>query len=57
VNDAEKFRKQAEDAHQMAAQSVKEGDKAFRLRIAEHWRRLAEQARRNASGSLFPLNN
>ena len=39
MTDADDFRKQAE-----AACSLKQGDKAFWLRLAEDWIKLAKQA-------------
>jgi hypothetical protein len=42
MNDADRYRKQAEDARQMAAKSVSPLDKATWLRIAEDWLRLAQ---------------
>ena len=41
---ADDFRKQAEEARQMAARSLKQEDKAFWLRLAEDWIKLAQQA-------------
>jgi hypothetical protein len=37
MSDVEEFRKQAEDARQMAARSIKQDDKVFWLRLAEDW--------------------
>jgi hypothetical protein len=48
VSDANEFRKQAEDARQMATQSVNQEDKAFWLRLAEDWIKLAQDADKNA---------
>ena len=44
MSDADDFRKQAEDARQMATRSLKQGDKAFWLRLAEDWIKLAQEA-------------
>ena len=43
------FRKQAEEARQMAARSAKQEDKAFWLRLAEDWLKLAQDADKNAN--------
>jgi hypothetical protein len=40
---ADDFRKQADEARQMAACSLKQEDKAFWLRLAEDWIKLAGQ--------------
>jgi hypothetical protein len=48
VSDADGFRKQAEDARQMASRSVKQEDKAFWLRLAEDWITLAQEADKHA---------
>lgn len=47
MSDADQFRKQAEDARAMAARSLTLGDKAFWLRIAEDWIKLAQIADKN----------
>jgi hypothetical protein len=47
MTDADDFRKQAEEARQMAARSLKQEDKAFWLRLAEDWIKLAQQADEN----------
>jgi hypothetical protein len=44
VSAADDFRKQAEEARQMAARSLKQEDKAFWLRLAEDWLKLAQDA-------------
>jgi hypothetical protein len=44
LTDANEFRKQAEEARQMAARSLKQEDKAFWLRMAEDWIKLAQEA-------------
>lgn len=44
MSNADQFRKNAEEARQMAAQSPKAGDKAFWLRLAEDWIKLAQEA-------------
>ena len=44
--DADDFRKQAEDARQMAAYAPKQGDKAFWLELADDWLNLAQKADR-----------
>ena len=41
---ADAFRKQAEEARQMATCFLKQEDKAFWLRLAEDWIKLAKQA-------------
>jgi gluconate kinase len=48
VSDADEFRKQANDARQMAARSLKQEDKAFWLRLAEDWIKLAQEADKNS---------
>jgi hypothetical protein len=48
VSDADQFRKEAEEARQMAARSLKQEDKAFWLRLAEDWNKLAQEADKNA---------
>jgi hypothetical protein len=40
----DEFRKQAEEVCQMAARSLKQQDKAFWLRLAEDWIKLAQEA-------------
>ena len=47
MTDADDFRKQAEEARQMAARSLKQEDKAFWLCLAEDWIKLAQQADEN----------
>jgi hypothetical protein len=44
VSDADEFRKQAEDARQMAVRSLNHEDKDFLLRLAEDWIKLAQDA-------------
>jgi hypothetical protein len=44
VTDADEFRKQAIEARQMAARSLKQEDKAIWLRLAEDWIKLAQRA-------------
>jgi hypothetical protein len=51
VTDADEFRKQAEEARQMAVRSLKQEDKAFWLRLAEEWIKLAQDADKNAKPS------
>jgi hypothetical protein len=41
---ADEFRKQANDAREMATRALKQEDKAFWLRVAEDWIKLAQQA-------------
>jgi hypothetical protein len=55
VTDADEFRKQAEDARQMAARSIKKEDKAFWLRLAEDWIKLAQSKSVDSSFLLSPL--
>jgi hypothetical protein len=43
VNDADEFRKQAEEARQTAARCLKHEDQAFWLRLAEDWLKLAQK--------------
>ena len=43
MNDADEFRKQAEEARQTAARCLKQEDKAFWLRLAEDWLKLAQK--------------
>jgi hypothetical protein len=47
VSNADQFRKDAEEARQMAARSTKQEDKAFWLRLAEDWNKLAQEADKN----------
>ena len=47
MSNADQFRKDAEEARQMAARSTKQGDKAFWLRLAEDWYKLAQEADKN----------
>jgi hypothetical protein len=47
VSNADQFRKDAEEARQMAARSTKQEDKAFWLRLAEDWYKLAQEADKN----------
>lgn len=47
MSDADDFRKQAEDARNHAARSLKQVDKAFWLRLAEDWIKLAQEADKN----------
>jgi hypothetical protein len=42
MNGADVYRKQAEDARQMAEKAISPLDKATWLRLAEDWQRLAE---------------
>jgi len=44
MSDADDFRKQAEECRQLAAAAIKPADKAFWLRVAEDWLRLAQEA-------------
>jgi hypothetical protein len=41
---ADEFRKQAEECRQLAATALKAIDKAFWLRLAEDWLKLAQEA-------------
>jgi hypothetical protein len=43
-HDAAQFRKQAEECRQLAAMALKQTDKAFWLRLAEDWLKLAQEA-------------
>ncbi len=47
MSNADQFRKDAEEARQMAARSTKQEDKAFWLRLAEDWNKLAQEADKN----------
>lgn len=42
--DADQFRKQAEECRQLAGTALKAVDKAFWLRLAEDWLKLAQEA-------------
>jgi hypothetical protein len=42
--DADQFRKQAEECRQLAATALKAVDKAFWLKLAEDWLKLAQEA-------------
>jgi hypothetical protein len=42
--DADEHRKQAEECRQLAATALKGIDKAFWLRLAEDWPKLAQEA-------------
>jgi hypothetical protein len=58
MSDAEEFRKQAHDARQMAAQSGKQEDKDFWLKLTEDWLKLAQsaderEAKRNSARPNF----
>jgi hypothetical protein len=44
INTADEFRKQAEECRQLAATALKAIDKAFWLRLAEDWLKLAQEA-------------
>jgi hypothetical protein len=48
MTDANDFRRQAEEARQTAARSLKQEDKAFWLRLAEDWIKLSQQADENS---------
>jgi hypothetical protein len=51
-DDAAQFRKQAEECRQLAAIALKQSDKAFWLRLAEDWLKLAQKADgQNAGGT------
>ncbi len=47
MSNADQFRKDAEEARQMAARTTKQEDKAFWLRLAEDWNKLAQEADKN----------
>ena len=47
MSNADQFRKDAEEARQMAARSTKQEDKACWLRLAEDWNKLAQEADKN----------
>jgi hypothetical protein len=57
VSDADDFRKQAQDARQMALRSLKQEDKAFWLRLAEDWIKLAQEADKNSGRQGPPQSN
>jgi hypothetical protein len=42
--DGDQFRKQAEECRQLAATALKAVDKAFWLKLAEDWLKLAQEA-------------
>jgi hypothetical protein len=42
--DADRFRKQAEECRQLAATALNALDKAFWLKLAEDWLKLAQEA-------------
>ena len=44
MTQADDLRRQTEEARQMAAQSLKQEDKASWLRLAEDWIKLAQEA-------------
>jgi hypothetical protein len=44
MSDADQYRKQAEDARQIAAKTANQDCKTFWLRMAEDWDRLARVA-------------
>jgi hypothetical protein len=44
VSDADEFRKQAEEARQMAAYCLKQENQVLWLRLAEVWLQLAQEA-------------
>jgi hypothetical protein len=48
VSYGDEFREQAKDARQMASRSLKQEDKAFWLRLAEDWIKLAQEADQRA---------
>jgi hypothetical protein len=43
-DDAAQFRKQAEECRQLAGIALKQSDKAFWLRLAQDWLKLAQKA-------------
>ena len=47
MSNADQFRKDAEEARQMAARSTKQEDKAFWLCLAEDWYKLAQETDKN----------
>ena len=47
MSNADQFRRDAEEARQSAARSTKQEDKAFWLRLAEDWYKLAQEADKN----------
>ena len=50
MGDSDQYRKQAEDARQLAARSVRPDDEAFWLRMAEDWAKLARSADERREG-------
>jgi hypothetical protein len=50
MTDADEFRKLAEDCRQLAAGEHKQVDKAFWLRLAEDWLKLAQDADKPPGG-------
>jgi hypothetical protein len=44
MSDPDEFRKQAEECRQLAGTAIKPVDKAFWLRLAEDWLKLAQDA-------------
>jgi anaerobic glycerol-3-phosphate dehydrogenase len=44
MTQADDFRRQTEEARQMDIRSLKQEGKAFRLRLAEDWIKLAQEA-------------
>jgi hypothetical protein len=50
VSDSDEYRKQAEEARQMAAKAVLREDQVFWLRMAEDWAKLAQAADERSKG-------
>ena len=52
LDDADHFRRQAEECRQLAARAPKAADKVFWLRLAEDWLELAQKADKPTKGPL-----
>jgi hypothetical protein len=50
VSDSDEYRKQAEEARQMATKAVLGEDQVFWLRMAEDWAKLAQAADERSKG-------
>jgi hypothetical protein len=48
VSGSDEFRKQAEDCREWARRALRAQDKAFWLKLAEDWQKLAEKADQSA---------